>query len=161
MSSLLKDAWQYSDPINSPDGFVNNEEIIKIIKKSAENHLAAYPKLEVPYGDYYKLKMGDLEYPGTGGPQHLGVFRILYSLGSNPDEEGKFYGNFGDTFVLVLEMGEEINAKGLLTYGNSSNPDNKHYGDQLDMFSNNELRNIWFKRIDQETNLELRENKVE
>lgn len=159
LSTLLKDSWQYRNPINSPDGFVNNDEIINIIKKSAENHLAAYPKLEVPYGDYYKLKMGDLEYPGTGGPQHLGVFRILYSLGSNQEEEGKFYGDFGDTFVLVLEMGEEINAKGLLTYGNSSNPNNKHFGDQLEMFSKNKLRDIWFKRIDQETNLELIENK--
>ena len=56
-------------------------------------------------------------------------------------------------------MGEEINAKGLLTYGNSSNPDNEHYGDQLEMFSRNELRDIWFNRIDQEANLELRENK--
>jgi len=156
LSSLLKETWQYNDPINTPDGFVNNNEVIKIIKKSAENHLAKYPKLEIPYGDYYKLKMGDLQYPGTGGPQHLGVFRIVYA---NPNEEGKFIGYFGDTFVLVLEMDEELKAKGLLTYGNSSNPDNKHYGDQLEMFSKNELRDIWFKRIDQETNMELKENK--
>lgn len=157
--NLLKDPWQYNDPINTPDGFVDNKEIVDIIKKAAENHLTKYPSLEIPYGDYYKLRIGDLEYPGTGGPQHLGVFRILYSLGSAPDEEGKFFGNFGDTFVLVLEMGEEINAKGLLTYGNSSNTDNKHYGDQLEMFSKNKLRDIWFERIDQETNMELKENK--
>ncbi|MFS4446844.1 penicillin acylase family protein [Maribacter sp. 2307UL18-2] len=157
--NLLKDPWQYNDPINTPDGFVDNKEIVDIIKKAAENHLTKYPSLEIPYGDYYKLRIGDLEYPGTGGPQHLGVFRILYSLGSTPDEEGKFFGNFGDTFVLVLEMGEEINAKGLLTYGNSSNTDNKHYGDQLEMFSKNKLRDIWFERIDQETNMELKENK--
>lgn len=156
LSALLKDTWLFNDPINTPDKFVNNEEIITIIKKSAENHLATYPKLEIPYGEYYKLKMGDLEYPATGGPQHLGVFRILYAT---PNEEGKFIGYFGDTFVLVLEMDEEIKAKGLLTYGNSSNPDNQHYGDQLELFSNNELRNIWFKRIDQEANLELKENK--
>lgn len=157
--NLLKDPWRYNDPINTPDGFVDNKEIVDIIKKAAENHLTKYPSLEIPYGDYYKLRIGDLEYPGTGGPQHLGVFRILYSLGSTPDEEGKFFGNFGDTFVLVLEMGEEINAKGLLTYGNSSNTDNKHYGDQLEMFSKNKLRDIWFERIDQETNMELKENK--
>ncbi|GAB5476278.1 MAG: acylase [Maribacter sp.] len=157
--NLLKDPWQYNDPINTPDGFVDNKEIVDIIKKAVENHLTKYPSLEIPYGDYYKLRIGDLEYPGTGGPQHLGVFRILYSLGSTPDEEGKFFGNFGDTFVLVLEMGEEINAKGLLTYGNSSNTDNKHYGDQLEMFSKNKLRDIWFERIDQETNMELKENK--
>ncbi|MFD2202691.1 penicillin acylase family protein [Shivajiella indica] len=156
LGNVLKELWNPNDPINTPDGFVDNDEIIDIIRKATENHLTKYPALEIPYGDYYKLKMGDLEYPGTGGPQHLGVFRIMYT---SPNEEGEFIGDFGDTFVLVLEMGEEVKAKGLLTYGNSSNPDNKHYGDQLEMFSKNELRNIWFKRSDQETNMELKENK--
>lgn len=156
LGNLLKEPWNFNDPINSPDGFVNSDEIIDIIRKAANNHLTKYPKLEIPYGDYYKLKMGDLEYPGTGGPQHLGVFRIMYA---SPNEEGEFIGDFGDTFVLVIEMGDEIIAKGLLTYGNSSNPENKHYGDQLEMFSKNKLRNIWFKRTDQEKNLELKENK--
>jgi acyl-homoserine-lactone acylase len=156
ISNLLKEPWRFNDPINTPDGFVNSDEVIDIIRNAAEKHLTKYPALEIPYGDYFKLKMGDLEYPGTGGPQHLGVFRILYTT---PNEEGEFIGTFGDTFVLVIEMGEEIIAKGLLTYGNSSNPESKHYGDQLEMFSKNKLRNIWFKRTDQETNLELKESK--
>ena len=86
----------------------------------------------------------------------MGVFRIMMS--TRPSEEKVTYANFGDTFVLVLEMGEQITAKGLLTYGNSSDPENEHYGDQLEMFSKNELRNIWFKRSDQEANLELKES---
>ena len=156
LSALLKDPWSFKDPINSPDGFVNSDEMIDVIRKAAQNHLVKYPSLEIPYGDYYKLKMGDLEYPGTGGPQHLGVFRIMMS--TRPSEEKVTYANFGDTFVLVIEMGEQITAKGLLTYGNSSDPENEHYGDQLEMFSKNELRNIWFKRSDQEANLELKES---
>jgi acyl-homoserine-lactone acylase len=62
-------------------------------------------------------------------------------------------------FKKVLEMGKEVNATGLVTYGNSSNREHKHSGDQLELFSKNKLRNIWFKRTDQETNLELTENK--
>ena len=99
--------------------------------------------------------MGDLEYPGTGGPPHLGVFRIMYA---SPDEDGKFVGYFGDTFVLVVEMGETVKAKGLLTYGNSSDPDNEHYGDQLELFSKNQLREIWSTRKTQEVNLEEKES---
>lgn len=157
LSNLLNEPWSFNDPINSPDGFVNSDEIIGVIRKAAKNQLTKYPALEIPYGNYYKLKMGDLEYPGTGGPQYLGVFRIMIT--TIPSKEEIKYANFGDTFVLVLEMGKETKAKGLLTYGNSSNPDNKHYGDQLELFSKNQLRNIWFKRTDQEANLELKENK--
>jgi acyl-homoserine-lactone acylase len=156
MDSFLKRKWSFDDPINTPDGFVDNEEVIDIIRKAAGNHLTKYPTLEIPYGGYYKLKMGHLEYSGTGGPQHLGVFRIMHA---RPDKEGKYVGYFGDTFVLVVEMGEEIQAKGLLTYGNSSDPESKHYGDQLEMFSKNELRDIWFTRTKQEKNLELKEIK--
>ena len=157
LSNLMKESWSFDDPINSPDGFLKSDEIIGVIRKAAKNQLTKYPALEIPYGNYYKLKMGDLEYPGTGGPQYLGVFRIMIT--TVPSNEEVKYANFGDTFVLVLEMGEETKAKGLLTYGNSSNPDNKHYGDQLELFSKNQLRNIWFKRTDQEANLELKENK--
>lgn len=78
-----------------------------------------------------------------------------------PSKYGEFIGGFGDTFVLVIEIGEQINAKGLLTYGNSSDPKNSHYGNQLEMFSKNELRNILFKRTDQKANLELKENKID
>jgi acyl-homoserine-lactone acylase len=156
IDGFLKIPWSFENPITTPDGFVDNAEIIEIIRKAATNHLSKYLKLDVPYGDYYKLKMGNLEFSGTGGPQHLGVFRIMYS---RPVEEGEFIGYFGDTFVLVVEMGKQIQAKGLLTYGNSSDPENKHYGDQLELFSKNELREIWSSRIDQENNLELKENK--
>jgi len=155
IGEFLKKPWRFDDPIKTPDGFVNNEEVIDIIRKAAENHLSKYSTLEVPYGDYYKLKMGDLEYPGTGGPPHLGVFRIMYA---SPDEDGKFVGYFGDTFVLVVEMGETVKAKGLLTYGNSSDPDNEHYGDQLELFSKNQLREIWSTRKTQEVNLEEKES---
>jgi len=155
IGEFLKEPWEFDDPIKTPDGFVDNEEVIDIIRKAAENHLSKYSQLEVPYGDYFKLKMGELEYPGTGGPQHLGVFRVMHA---SPTEDGEFVGYSGDTFVLVVEMGETVKAKGLLTYGNSSDPENKHYGDQLELFSKNELREIWSTRKAQELNLEEQES---
>ncbi len=155
LGSFLKEPWSFEDPINTPDGFPDQEEVIGIIRTAAENHLSKYPSLEVPYGDYFKLKLGDLEYAGTGGPQYLGVFRIMIA---SPDGEGEFVGYFGDSFVLVVEMDETIKAKGLLTYGNSSDPDNPHYGDQLELFSKNQLREIWFSREAQELYLEKKEH---
>lgn len=152
----FEEQWTIDDPIQTPDTFKDPNEIIEVLKLAAQNHLKKYPALGVPYGDYYKLKMGNLEYPATGGLQSLGAFRILSSV---PDDEKEhtFKGNFGDTFVLVVEMGEKVKAKGLLSYGNSSNPTSPHYGDQLELFSKNELRSILFERADQEMNLEEKE----
>ena len=58
-------------------------------------------------------------------------------------------------------MDEPVKAKGLLTYGNSSDPENKHYGDQLELFSKNQLRDIWSTREAQEENLEKKESITE
>lgn len=147
--------WEIADPIQTPDDFKNPNTVVEALSLAAQNHLEKYPALAVPYGEYFRLKMGEYDYPATGGDQSLGIFRILSAI---PDGENTFRGAFGDTFVLVVEMAENVRAKGLLSYGNSSNPDNPHYGDQLEMFSKNELRDIWFKRSDQEANLELKEN---
>ena len=150
LEELLKNKWSFEDPIRTPDGFTDNQEVIELIRKAALNHLAIYPALAVPYGDFYKLKKGKFEFPATGGPQHLGVFRIFW--------EEPSVGYLGDTFVLVVEMGDPIKAKGLLTYGNSSNPDSKYYWDQLELFSKNQLREIWSGRTDQENNLDFKES---
>lgn len=155
LGEFLKEKWSFNDPIKTPDGFVDKQEVIDLIRKAAKNHLSKYPALEIPYGDYYKLRADGLEYPGTGGPQHLGLFRIMEA---EPFEENKFAGYFGDTFVLVVELGETIKAKGLLTYGNSSDPRSKHYWDQLELFSKNQLREIWSTRAGQEINLEYKES---
>lgn len=151
LSVGFEQPWSMDDPIKTPDVFKDPGEIIDILKTAAENHLEKYAALEVPYGDYYRLKVGQHEYSGTGGSQSLGVFRIMMTL--SPSESEIKYGDFGDSFVMVVEMGDTINAKGLLTYGNSSNPDSPHYGDQLELFSKNELRDIWFDRASQEAHL--------
>lgn len=151
LNEIFSEPWSIDNPLKTPDSFANSAEILSFLKIAAQNHLTKYPALEVPYGDYYKLKVGKYEFPGTGGPQYLGVFRIM--MRTSPTEGDEIVGDFGDTFVLVVEMGENVKAKGLLTYGNSSNPDSPHFGDQLELFSKNELRDIWIDRDRQEAHL--------
>ena len=50
----------------------------------------------------------------------------------------------GDSWVGIIEFGDEVRAKVLLSYGNASQPDSPHYGDQLALFSRKEMRDAWF-----------------
>jgi acyl-homoserine-lactone acylase len=50
----------------------------------------------------------------------------------------------GDSWVSVIEFGQKIRAKALLSYGNSTQKDSPNNGDQLELFSKKELRDIWF-----------------
>ena len=52
----------------------------------------------------------------------------------------------GDSWVGVIEFGDEVNAKVLLSYGNATQKDSPHNGDQLELFSKKELRDAWFTK---------------
>ena len=59
----------------------------------------------------------------------------------------------GDSWVSVIEFGDKIKAKALLSYGNSTEKDSPNNGDQLKLFSQKILRDVWFYENDINNNL--------
>ena len=66
----------------------------------------------------------------------------------------------GDSWVSVIEFGDKIKAKALLSYGNATQKDSPYNGDQLKLFSRKELRDVWFYPADVEANTVRVERKV-
>ena len=153
-SGYFEKSWSFENPINSPDGFKNPDYILEIIRNVAQGQLDQLGTLGPLYGDIFRFKQGEIEYPGNGGPGNLGIFRTLYYM---PGEEGKFYPFFGDGYVCAIEFGEEITAKALLSYGNATQTGNPHVGDQFKLLSEKQLRDVWYTREQQESNVELTE----
>lgn len=54
----------------------------------------------------------------------------------------------GDSWVGVIEFGEHVHAKVLLSYGNATQDNSPHNGDQLFLFSKKQLRDAWFYKKD-------------
>ena len=94
--------------------------------------------------------MGDITYPANGGPGDWGIFRVM-----EYDKEG--YAGSGDTYVAVVEFGKKVHAQVLLSYGNATQPGNKHIGDQLKLLSEKKLRPALLERDAVMMNLERRE----
>ena len=84
----------------------------------------------------------------------MGIFR---SLEFAPEKDGRFRALFGDSFVALVEFSQPVRAKALLSYGNASQPDSRHRGDQLALFARKQLRPVWRTRQEIEANLESRE----
>jgi len=57
---------------------------------------------------------------------------------------------------VVIEFGEAVKANVLLSYGNSTQADSPHNGDQLELFSKKKLRDAWFTAEDVEANTQSR-----
>src|SRR5690606_6169282 len=80
------------------------------------------------------------DLPANGGTERLGIVRVAGAYGSGD----KMIVNSGDSWVGAIEFAENVKAKVLLSYGNSSQPGSPHNGDQLELFSKKELRDAWF-----------------
>ena len=63
----------------------------------------------------------------------------------------------GSAYTSVVEFGKQIKAKGILSYGNSSQNDSPFKGDQIQLLIDRKLRDIWFYSDDIDNNIYLKE----
>ena len=135
--------WDLDNPDNTPDGISNPAAAVQLLEATVDEMKARFGSLEVPWGDFYRLRLSDgKDIPANGAFDRLGVFRVAGSY-DKPDDE-KMFVSTGDSWVGVIEFGDEVKAKVLLSYGNATQKKSPHNGDQLELFSKKELRDAWF-----------------
>ncbi len=66
----------------------------------------------------------------------------------------KMYGSSGNSFVAVVEFGDKITARSILTGGASSDTNSTHFDDQALMYTKGEFKDVRFYREDVEKNAE-------
>lgn len=152
--AAFETTWDVNDPLNTPRGLADPEAAVESLKKVSKQ-LDALKMfgggMDVPYGDIFRLRYGDYDLPANGAPDLLGSFQILTFV---QDSDQRFYPVHGDSYIAIVEFSDPIRAKVLLTYGNSTQPDSPHFGDQLELFSRKELRDAWLTRDEIEAHLE-------
>jgi len=146
--------WDDKNPRTTPDGLADPQKAVAVLDKAAAKIKADFGTLAVPWGDVLRVKSGKLNLPGNGAPGTVGSFRVSW-----PGEREKNTTSIsgGDSWVGVIEFGEKIKANVLLSYGNSSQDDDPHNGDQLKLYSEKKLREAHFYSKDIEVNKKRRE----
>jgi acyl-homoserine-lactone acylase len=66
----------------------------------------------------------------------------------------KMYGTTGNSFVAVVEFGDQVHAKAVSAGGESGDPASKHFGDQAERYATGNLRDVYFYRPDVEAHAE-------
>jgi acyl-homoserine-lactone acylase len=56
----------------------------------------------------------------------------------------KLYGNYGNSFVAVVEFGKRVRAKAVTAGGESGNPGSPHFKDQAQRYASGALRDVYF-----------------
>ncbi len=150
-ASNYAEQWSIDKPNTTPDGFADPTGAIQLLEQAAMEIEAKFGSLDTSWGDYYRIKYNGIDLPANGIDGSMGVFRVAWP--GSADAEHMYVGG-GDSWVGVIEFGSEVKAKVLLSYGNATQKDSPHNGDQLALFSKKELRDAWFTKEQVKANTE-------
>jgi acyl-homoserine-lactone acylase len=94
------------------------------------------PAINPPYSD---------SSPSLPVPFAEGRYGSLASLRSEPRPGTKrWYGNYGNSFVAVVEFGKRVRARAVTAGGESGNPASPHFNDEALRYASGNLREVYF-----------------
>jgi acyl-homoserine-lactone acylase len=145
--------WSENSPRTTPDGLKDPASAAKALQIAAAKVEKAYGKLDVAWGEVFRVRSGNLDLPANGGDGDQGIFRVLNFA---PSTDERFQAVAGDSYVAAIEFSQPVRAMALLSYGNATQPGSPHITDQLQLFTCKQLRPVWRTRKEVLANLEER-----
>jgi acyl-homoserine-lactone acylase len=67
---------------------------------------------------------------------------------AKPRQTRKIYGSVGNSFVAAVEFGPSVQAKAIMSGGESGDPSSPHFADQAAMFTAGRFRDVYFSPQD-------------
>ena len=140
-------------PRTTPDGLANPTAAVQTLERVARQVRQRHDSLTVAWGDVHRLVGPDgSSYPASGGNGLFGLFRVLWFQDAGGDRR-RAVG--GDSYVALTEFTDDgPRAKAVLPYGNASQPESPHRGDQLQLYAEKEMRPVWLRRDSVQAHLE-------
>jgi acyl-homoserine lactone acylase PvdQ len=118
-----------------------------------------FDRLDVTYGDVFRVGRDDKSWPvGGGGGDQYGL-TTLRSMGfAAPRDDHQRWGTRGQTSTQIVELSKPIKSWIYLPVGQSDRPESAHYTDQAEkIFSPRELKPSWWRPEELQGNIESRQ----
>jgi acyl-homoserine-lactone acylase len=94
------------------------------------------PAINPPYSD---------AWPSLPVPFAEGSYGSLASLRSEQKPgTRRWYGNYGNSFVAVVEFGKRVRAHAITAGGESGQPESPHFNDEARRYASGDLREVYF-----------------
>jgi len=145
--------WSPDDPIQTPAGLKDPAQAVAMLKSAIAETKRLYGAIDRPFGEVSRFALGQVDLPGNGGYGNEGVFRVITW---SPLKNGVRTPVHGETWVSLVEFSTPIKARGLMSYGSSTQPGSPHRSDQLQYLSRKALRDLWYTRSEVEKHVEER-----
>ena len=124
---------------------------------------ADFGSWRTPWGDINRFQRltGDIVQPfDDAGPSTpvgfpSGRWGSLASFGARAyPQTKKWYGTSGNSFVAVVEFGDQVRAHAVTAGGLDSDPSSPHFNDQAELYAAGDLREVYYYRADVEGHME-------
>ena len=112
-----------------------------------------FGRWQVPWGEINRFQRIDPAIkpsysdaaPSLPVPFAEGRFGSLASIRSLPRPGTKrWYGDYGNSFVAVVEFGKRVRARAVTAGGESGDPASTHFADQIQRYASGDLREVYF-----------------
>ena len=139
-----------SDPVNTPRGLRTEDPRVRQALVEAVQELRGKGiALDAPLGSVQAEVRGSERLPIHGGPGTAGVFNAINVLAADIKGEGRGYENVehGSSFVQAVQFrakGCPVEARTILTYSQSANPESPWYSDQTRRYGRKQWNDVPF-----------------
>lgn len=121
---------------------IEDADFAEAVAHAKKHFITYFGKKDVTLGELQRHSRGNKSVPLPGYGDVLAANYII------PGENGRYKGFVGDSyihFVAFSKNGPE-SIETLLPFGNSDNPDSKHYTDQMELFSKQQTKKMTFSK---------------
>jgi len=139
------------------------EQLLQALATASDKLTADFGTWKTAWGDINRFQRltGDIVQPFNDSGASIPVaftsarWGSLASFGARtyPGTK-KMYGTSGNSFVAVVEFGDQVRAKAVTAGGQSGSPANKHFNDQATRYATGNLRDVYFYRPQLEGHIE-------
>ena len=129
------------------------DQKLKLLEQAAASLRRDFGWSQVPWGEInrfqritpaIKATYSDAA-PSIPVPFADGNWGSLASIRSLPrDGTKKWYGDYGNSFVAVVEFGRRVRARAITAGGESGNPASPHFNDEAERYASGNLREVYF-----------------
>ncbi|MFL6746118.1 MAG: penicillin acylase family protein [Sphingomicrobium sp.] len=130
------------------------EQKLKVFEETIARLERDFGRWQVPWGEINRFQrispaianpaFSDAA-PSVPVPFANGYFGSLASIRSGPKPgTRRWYGDYGNSFVAVVEFGKRVRARAVTAGGESGNPASPHFSDEAQRYASGNLREVYF-----------------
>jgi acyl-homoserine lactone acylase PvdQ len=130
------------------------ELLLESLASASEKLANDFGTWKTPWGDINRFQRvtGGIVQPFDDAKPSIPVgftasrWGSLASFGARTFGTKKMYGTTGNSFVAVVEFGDQVKARAVTAGGQSGDPKSPHFGDQAQHYATGDLREVYFYR---------------